>query len=436
MQPPAAVKEGDVSSTSRERPCDYEAVVVGASVAGCTVATFLGRQGARVALLERSPNEDVYKVICTHAIMPCATDTLSRLGLVEQIEAEGGLRNAADLWTRRGWVRPRSPAGDRELPYGYNIRRERFDPMIRSLAARTDGVDYVPGATVTELIRDQAGRPSGVRATVGGEDREVHARVVIGADGRDSKVAELAGLPATVKPNARFIYFAHYKNLAVPSGKPVTLWNLEPGGAAAFVNDDGITVMVCTPTKDRLPEFREDLEGAFVRYLADLPEGPDLSAGRRVTKIMGRLDMSNIRRRASGPGVALIGDAAQATDPLVGVGCGWALQSGEWLASELDGTLSSDRDVDHALGRYRQRHGRALAVHHRMISDYSTGRPLNRMERMLFTAAPRDQHVARALHMLLSRMATPQRIITPSVIARAAWVSAQVTLTRPKRDRL
>jgi flavin-dependent dehydrogenase len=79
-------------------------------------------------------------------------------------------------------------------------------------------------------------------------------------------------------------------------------------------------------------EFREDLEGAFARYIADLPEGPDLSKGRRVSKIMGRLDMSNIRRRATGPGVALVGDAAQATDPLVGVGCGWALQSGEWRA--------------------------------------------------------------------------------------------------------
>lgn len=417
----------------RRRAYDYDAVVVGASVAGCTVATLLGRLGARVALLERSPNEDVYKVICTHAIMPSATGTLRRLGLVEQIEAAGGVRNAADLWTRRGWVRPRSPAGGGELPYGYNIRRERFDPMIRSLAACTDGVDYVPGATVTDLIRDQAGRPSGVRAAIGGEGREVRARVVIGADGRDSKVAELAGLPAKIKPNARFAYFAHYENLTVPSEQPMTLWNLEPGGAAAFVNDDGITVMVCTPTKDRLPEFREDLEGAFVRYFADLPEGPDLSAGRRVTKIMGRLDMSNIRRRASGPGVALIGDAAQATDPLVGVGCGWALQSGEWLASELDGTLSSDRDVDHALGRYRRRHRRALAVHHWMISDYSTGRPLNPMERMLFTAAPRDQHVARALHMLLSRMATPQRTITPSVVARAAWVSARAMLTSTKR---
>jgi menaquinone-9 beta-reductase len=418
-----------VISTKDHLVDEYDAVVVGASIAGCTAATFLGRQGARVALLERSPNEDAYKVICTHAILPCATDTLRRLGLAERIEAAGGLRNHAELWSRRGWVRPKPPAGVKELPYGYNIRRERFDPMIRSLAASTEGVDYLPGATVTELIRNQTGRPNGVRAAVGGEDREVRARVVIGADGRDSKVAELAGLPAKVKPNARFIYFAHYKNL--PIRTPALLWNLEPDGAAAFANDDGITLISLAPHKDRLPEFREDLEGAFVRYCAALPEAPDFSAARRVTKIMGRLDMSNIRRRASGPGVALVGDAAQASDPLWGVGCGWALQSGEWLASELDGTLSSDRDIDRALGQYRRQHRRALAAHHRMICDYSTGRPLRPPEKMLFTAATRDQHVARALGFtLLGRMATPQRIFTPGLLARAGWVSARMALTK------
>ncbi len=411
---------------------EYDAVVVGASVAGCTAATFLGRQGARVALLERSPKEDAYKVICTHAITACATGTLQRLGLAEQIEAAGGLRNSADLWTRRGWIRPRPRAGATELPYGYNIRRERLDPMIRSLAAGTDGVDYLPGATVTELIRDKAGRPRGVRAAVGGEEREVHARVVIGADGRDSKVAELAGLPAKVKPNGRFIYFAHYKDLTIPSGKPITTWTLEPGAAAAFVNDDGITVMGCAPNNDQLPAFREDLEGAYVRYFADLPDGPDLSAGQRVSKIMGRLDMSNIRRRVSGPGVALVGDAAQATDPLVGVGCGWALQSGEWLANELAGKLGSDREIDRALVRYRRQHRRALAVHHWLICDYATGRPLNHFENVLFTAAAHDQHVARAVHTLFSRMKTPQRIFTPALLARAGWVSARVALTKAR----
>ncbi len=122
--------------------------------------------------------------------------------------------------------------------------------MIRSLAASTEGVNYLPGATVTEMIRDRRGRPRGVRAAIDGKDREVHARVVIGADGRDSKVAELARLPAKIKPNARFAYFAHYKDLKMTRVKPVTAWILEPGAAAAFVNDDGITVVGCMPNRD------------------------------------------------------------------------------------------------------------------------------------------------------------------------------------------
>ena len=37
-------------------------------------------------------------------------------------------------------------------------------------------------------------------------------------------------------------------------------------------------------------------------------------------------------RNPVAPGLALVGDAALATDPLFGVGCGWAFQTAEWLA--------------------------------------------------------------------------------------------------------
>jgi flavin-dependent dehydrogenase len=44
----------------------YDAVVVGASTAGCTAARFLAFAGARVALVERRPDLDAYKTVCTH----------------------------------------------------------------------------------------------------------------------------------------------------------------------------------------------------------------------------------------------------------------------------------------------------------------------------------------------------------------------------------
>jgi 2-polyprenyl-6-methoxyphenol hydroxylase-like FAD-dependent oxidoreductase len=54
--------------------------------------------------------------------------------------------------------------------------------------------------------------------------------------------------------------------------------------------------------------------------------------------------------------LALIGDAALATDPLFGVGCGWAFQSGEWLADSIAPALRGDEPLEGGLQRYRRRH--------------------------------------------------------------------------------
>ena len=58
---------------------DFEAVVVGASVAGCTAARLFAQRGARVALVERRPDVDAYKTVCTHYIQPSATPTIEKL---------------------------------------------------------------------------------------------------------------------------------------------------------------------------------------------------------------------------------------------------------------------------------------------------------------------------------------------------------------------
>ncbi len=57
--------------TGSSRHEDYDVAVVGASLAGCTTATLLARQGLSVALLERHAGRDAYKRVCTHFIQPC-----------------------------------------------------------------------------------------------------------------------------------------------------------------------------------------------------------------------------------------------------------------------------------------------------------------------------------------------------------------------------
>src|SRR3954451_1838538 len=207
---------------------DYDAVVVGASIGGGTGATLLARRGARVAVVERHADPDFYKVLCTHFIQASATPTIERLGLAERIEAAGGVRNGLEVWSRYGWVRP-EPGDDYPHPrYGYDIRREKLDPMLRELAAGTDGVDLLLGETLTGVLRD-GGRPSGIPVRDRSrEDRTIRARVVVGADGRDSQTARLARAPARVKRHDRFGYYAYYKDLPLVSGNRTLFWFLDP----------------------------------------------------------------------------------------------------------------------------------------------------------------------------------------------------------------
>src|SRR3954471_22952887 len=110
---------------------DYDAVVVGASIGGCTAATLLARQGARVALVERHADPDFYKALCTHFIQASATPTIERLGLAETTGAAAGAGTGLEMWSRDGWVRPEPGPGYPHPRYGYDIRREKLDPMLR-----------------------------------------------------------------------------------------------------------------------------------------------------------------------------------------------------------------------------------------------------------------------------------------------------------------
>jgi flavin-dependent dehydrogenase len=403
----------------------YDVAVVGASIAGCTAAMLLAREGASVALIERHKDPSAYKVLCTHYILPSAVPTIKRLGLLPLIEEAGAVPNDMDIWTRWGCIR--APRG---VPHGYNIRRRTLDPMLRRLAAETPGVDFMPGQSAYRLLKEGgngAGRITGVgikdRA---GKDRDISARLVVAADGRDSKLARLAGVPSKTKPNNRFLYFAHYRNLHLASGQKSQMWLLDPDAAYAFPNDDGVTLVLCMPSREKLPAFKRDLEGSFARFLEGLPEGPQLAGAERVSKLMGATNLVNRSRPAAIVGLAFVGDAALWSDPLWGVGCGWAFQSAEWLADETAHALraGSVGDLDRALARYREKHRKKLSGHHRIISDFSAAGDYNPIEKLMFSAAARDERTARHFHAFGTRRVGLRELLAPREVAHALWVNA------------
>jgi flavin-dependent dehydrogenase len=392
---------------------DYDVAIIGASTAGCTAARLFAQRGARVALIERRPAIDAYKTVCTHFIQSSATPTIEKLGLAPLIEARGAVHNSIDLWARdSGWI----VAERDEAPYGYSVTRRTLDPILRRLAAETSGVDLLAGWTAVGLLGD--GRPAGVEI----EDRahtrrEVGARLVVAADGRDSKVARWARVPGRVKPHGRFFYWAYWRNVR-PATPRARMWMLDPDCAYTFPNEDDLTVVLVAPHHDRLPEFRADLDGAYRRMVNSVPDAPNLRAATQESKLLGKLELPNVFRPATRPGLAFVGDAAMAADPLWGVGCGWAFQSADWLVEETADALTTGGDLDAALDRYRRVHRRRLLPHYLPISDIASGRPVNAFERRMYRAAARDPVVRRAFEQIGSRRRSPALMFDPRLLAR------------------
>jgi 2-polyprenyl-6-methoxyphenol hydroxylase-like FAD-dependent oxidoreductase len=384
----------------------FDVAVVGASVAGCTAARLFGQAGARVALIERRPQADAYKVACTHAVLSSASPTIERLGLAPALEARGGVRILGDAWTPYGgWVH----APD-DSPRGWGITRQTLDPLLRELAANTPGVELMSGWTAARLL------PGGVDVARASDRRvtTIRARLVVGADGRHSTVARLARVPGRVRPNNRFAYFAYWRGVR-PRTDRARVWLLDPDGAAQFPNEDDLTVMVAVAERKRLREFRTDLEGAYMRSLDGLAGGPDLGGAERVSKVIGLLDHVNVMRPAARPGLAFVGDAALASDPLWGVGVSWAFQSGAWLVDHTAAALlgGGRAELDAALDRYARAFRRRLGLHHWVIAGYSTGRMMSPVERAMARAGARNADVGRAFEEVGSRRRSPLRMLDP-----------------------
>src|SRR5436853_5162044 len=110
----------DTGLTPNVSAKDYDAVIVGASLAGCATAIMLGRAGARVALVEQRPDEGAYKKICSHYIQSSAVATLERLDLLEPMLQAGAVRSRVRINSPWGWIEP--PVNS-SVPSGVNLRR-------------------------------------------------------------------------------------------------------------------------------------------------------------------------------------------------------------------------------------------------------------------------------------------------------------------------
>jgi digeranylgeranylglycerophospholipid reductase len=164
----------------------YDIVVVGAGPAGSTAARYAAAGGASVLMLEK--DRDVgYPVRCGEAV--------SHEGLIQFIEPDP--KWIASTVTRFRLV---APNGKSVIPrldgIGYVLERRIFDYELAKLAAR-EGAEVVTKAYVYDLLKNDNGEAVGVRALIKDEKIDIACKIVLGADGVESRVGKWAGIDTT-----------------------------------------------------------------------------------------------------------------------------------------------------------------------------------------------------------------------------------------------
>ncbi len=373
----------------------YDAVIVGARVAGAGMAAFLSRAGFRVLLLERV--QFPKPALSCPLYFGNALALLGRLGALPRIEAIGAPKISL-YQTQVGDIRLRG----RMLPYcGYNyaysIRREVFDAALFEYVAAQPNVETRLGFSVTGLIRENE-RVVGVQGrTGGGAEQEIRAELVVGADGLHSVVAEQAGaLKYNVLPPRSCVYYAYYSNVERAGAEPSASIYYAPDVPLAFITSDseaGLTVISCSLPASRFEQLRHDADAVhanFARYVSELVAR--LHGARRETPMYGVSPRESFYRVPFGPGWVLVGDAGYYKDPITGQGIHDALRSAE-LAAQAYVEYRAGAEWGRVMSRYQTTRDRETRGMYRLTDFYaSLDRKISPQELDLFRALAEMPH--------------------------------------------
>ncbi|PVZ07916.1 2-polyprenyl-6-methoxyphenol hydroxylase-like FAD-dependent oxidoreductase [Actinomycetospora cinnamomea] len=316
-------------------------MVVGGGPAGVLLTYLLARGGAEVTLLES--RQDFARRFRGDTLAPGVLEYLDTLGLARPLLAEvPHTRSDAFRWhtPTRTWTLVDYRGASRRFPFYALIPQAEFLPWLAD-RARAHGATVHMGARFSALRHDDEGRVSGVAYTVGAQ-RHVHdASLVVGADGRNSKVRTASGLAATeLGASLDILWHALPRRPEDPSYSGLDLFGT-PHGSVALLDQGTDWQLGWTIRAGSLPEVRARGVGALrdaavgvlpwlEGRLDDLADVADLTLlPVRITTV----------ERWTRPGLVLLGDAAHVISPVGGNGINLALADAADLANRLVGPL-------------------------------------------------------------------------------------------------
>ncbi len=327
-----------------EAVCCFDVVVVGASIAGASLAIHLGRAGLAVALIDK--DRFPRRKACGEGVSEIALEALGRLGLEEDLVQLGGrpfYSYRIDLGGRSFDLAPRR----RRRLKGIGMQRYKLDRLLAERAATQPLVETFFGSSVTGIL--PAGERHRVRLATG---FEIEGRRLVLADGASSHNASRLGVPKRKTRKAPLwgiSYTLEGRYEGIPEDVLVLL-------------KDGFEVN-CTPVgenrlnisflaeKEAVPGLQdESVRGSLLAEATEKsgfrgrPEGRPLQVG----------PVGSTRRPYVHGSILLVGDAAESLDPIAGMGMTHGILMAEIAAASIVSHLRDGTPLERTLRDYER----------------------------------------------------------------------------------
>lgn len=337
----------------------YDVIVVGAGPGGSTAAAYLGRSGFNVLLLDKAkfPRDK----ICGDAVSGKSMTVIKEFGLDGEIEKDkrhGNIFGVAFSGTNGEVVEiPFAAAKEKSRPPGYTLPRIATDNILFQNAKKYAKVKE--GFAVSDVMLEN-GYAVGVRGrnSQSGHDEEYRAKIIVGADGVGSIVANKMGQGALPPEHACIAIRAYYEGIEgmggnieihfVKEAMPGYFWIFPIGEGKANVGL-GILMKDVQERKMNLPLLLDKIVKENATF------APRFANSKRVSPVQSwTLPFGSKIRKSHGNGWVLVGDAASLVDPFSGEGVGNATRSGKIAAKILSLALKENNFSEEFLLQYQK----------------------------------------------------------------------------------
>lgn len=309
--------------------------IVGGGPGGALLANILAKNNVSVLLIERT--NAFAKTFRGEHLNEEGELVLKQHGIYERIEQLGLLKmETLEYWQNGACIKKILP--DEKVGHlGIHVPQAHLLQAILEQVEQVETFEYALNTTVKQLIEDEQGHYTAVRAMQNGEELFIEAQLIIGADGRHSSIRKLAKLDSTIRSHGYDLLWAR---IPAPA-------NWSPSIKMALV--DGMQISLFTQTKgfvqigwniekESFPLLRKQAFAPFIEKLCQAFPQLAKSVTQHITSWQDFVPLdvfSSTSEQWGKAGVVLIGDAVHTMTPTGAYGLNSALMDAHILAQIL-----------------------------------------------------------------------------------------------------